>query len=60
MHDHVFGPLHLHAFTDADWAGDKLTCRSTTHYIVYIDSNPIAWSSKCQPTLARSSTKAEF
>ncbi|KAL6505058.1 hypothetical protein OROGR_024875 [Orobanche gracilis] len=53
-------PLHLHAFTDADWAGDKQTYRSTTGYIVYLGSNPIAWSSKRQPTLARSSTEAEF
>lgn len=53
-------PLQLHAFTDADWAGDKETYRSTTGYIVYLGSNPIAWSSKRQPTLARSSTEAEF
>ncbi|KAJ9568075.1 hypothetical protein OSB04_004041 [Centaurea solstitialis] len=53
-------PLKLHAFTDADWAGDKQTYRSTTGYIVYLGSNPIAWSSKRQPTLARSSTEAEF
>ena len=53
-------PLHLHAFTDADWAGDKLTYRSTTGYVVYLGSNPIAWNSKRQPTLARSSTEAEF
>ncbi|KAK1408451.1 hypothetical protein QVD17_40235 [Tagetes erecta] len=53
-------PLNLHAFTDADWAGDKLTYRSTTGYIVYLGSNPISWGSKRQPTLARSSTEAEF
>ncbi|KAD5960622.1 hypothetical protein E3N88_12094 [Mikania micrantha] len=53
-------PLHLHAFTDADWAGDKQTYRSTTGYLVYLGSNLIAWSSKRQPTLTRSSTEAEF
>ncbi|KAK9072095.1 hypothetical protein SSX86_008527 [Deinandra increscens subsp. villosa] len=53
-------PLHLHAFTDADWAGDKDNYRSTTGYIVYLGSNPISWSSKRQTTLARSSTEAEF
>lgn len=57
---HVQPPLHLHAFTDADWAGDKDTFRSTTGYIVYLGKNPIAWSSKRQKTLARSSTEAEF
>ncbi|KAL4591551.1 hypothetical protein LXL04_004520 [Taraxacum kok-saghyz] len=53
-------PLQLHAFTDADWTGDKQTYRSTTGYIVYLGSNPIAWTSKRQLTLARSSTEAEF
>lgn len=53
-------PLHLHAFTDADWASDQQTYRNTMGYIVYLGSNPISWSSKRQPTLARSSTEAEF
>ncbi|KAD6795364.1 hypothetical protein E3N88_06260 [Mikania micrantha] len=44
-------PLLLHAFTDADWAGDKQTYRSTTGYLVYLGSNPISWSSKRQSTL---------
>lgn len=49
-------PLQLHGFTDADWAGDKDNYRSTTCYIVYLGSNPIALNSKRQPTIARSST----
>lgn len=53
-------PLHLHAFIDADCAGDKQTYRSTTGYIVYLGCNPNAWSSKRQLTLARSSTEVEF
>ncbi|KAK9050856.1 hypothetical protein SSX86_030173 [Deinandra increscens subsp. villosa] len=53
-------PLRLHAFTDADWGGDKTTYRSTTGYIIYLGANPISWSSKRQTTLARSSTEAEF
>ncbi|KAL8233789.1 hypothetical protein R6Q59_019889 [Mikania micrantha] len=36
------------------------TYRNTSGYIVYLGSNPIAWASKRQPTLARSSTEAEF
>lgn len=35
-------PLQLHAFTDADWAGDKDTFHSTTGYIVNLGCNPIA------------------
>lgn len=53
-------PLHLHSFTDADWAGNKQTYRSTTGYIIYLGSNPNPWSSKRQPTLARSSIEAKF
>lgn len=53
-------PLKLHAFTDADWAGDKDIYRSTSGYIVYLGSNPISWSSKRQSTLTGSSTEAVF
>lgn len=48
---HHNSPLHIHALTDADWVGDKQTYRSTTGYIVYIGSNPIAWISKLQTNL---------
>ncbi|KAK0580290.1 hypothetical protein LWI29_000376 [Acer saccharum] len=53
-------PLNLHAFADADWAGDPDDRRSTTAYIVFLGSTPISWSSKKQHTVARSSTEAEF
>ena len=52
--------MQLHAFTDADWTDDKDNFCSTIGYIVYLHHNPIAWSSKRQKTLARSSTEAEF
>ena len=32
----------LHAFTDADWAGNKDDYTSTSAYIVYFESHPIA------------------
>ncbi|KAJ0491830.1 putative RNA-directed DNA polymerase [Helianthus annuus] len=64
LHHGIFlkrkSPMQLHAFTDADWAGDRPSYRSTTGYIVYLGQNPISWSSKRQSTLARSSTEAEF
>lgn len=50
----------LHAFTDADWAGNKDDYTSTGAYIVYFGSHPIAWSSKKQTGAARSSTEAEY
>lgn len=52
--------LHLHAFSDADWAGDTDDFVSTNAYIVYLGSTPIAWSSKKQTGVARSSTEAEY
>jgi len=53
-------PLSLHAFSDADWAGDNDDFVSTNAYIVYLGSTPIAWSSKKQKGVARSSTEAEY
>ena len=50
----------LHAFTDADWAGNRDNYTSTGAYIVYLGSHPVAWSSKKQTGVARSSTEAEY
>ena len=50
----------LHAFTDADWAGNKDDYTSTGAYIVYVGRHPVAWSSKKQTGVARSSTEAEY
>lgn len=36
----------LHAFSDADWAGDTDDYVSTNAYIIYLGGNPISWSSK--------------
>nr|KYP35111.1 hypothetical protein KK1_043864 [Cajanus cajan] len=38
-------PLTLHAYLDADWAGDKDDYISTTGYLLYLGSTPISWSS---------------
>lgn len=53
-------PLTLHAYSDADWAGDRDDFISTGAYIVYLGRNAIFWSSKKQSSVARSSTEAEF
>ena len=47
----------LVAYSDADWAGDLDTGRSTTGYIVYLWGAPIAWQSRLQPTVATSQWK---
>lgn len=53
-------PLSLHAFLDADWAGDQDDYLSTNAYIIYLGSTPISWSAKKQSGVARSSTEAEY
>jgi len=37
-------PLNLHAYSDADWAGDKDDYISTTGYLLYLGSTPISWT----------------
>lgn len=56
----VHGPLHVTAFTDVDWSGDHLDRRSTTRFCVFLGPNLISWSAKKQPTVAWSSTEAEY
>lgn len=53
-------PLTLHAFSDADWAGDQDDYVSMNAYIIYLEITPIAWSSKKQKCVACSSTEAEY
>eukprot|EP00602_Paraphysomonas_sp_CaronLab_P001187 CAMPEP_0185020694 /NCGR_PEP_ID=MMETSP1103-20130426/3325_1 /TAXON_ID=36769 /ORGANISM="Paraphysomonas bandaiensis, Strain Caron Lab Isolate" /LENGTH=1580 /DNA_ID=CAMNT_0027551749 /DNA_START=34 /DNA_END=4776 /DNA_ORIENTATION=- len=50
----------LHVFSDADWAGDILTRRSTTGYIVFLCAGAIAWQSKLQTTVVTSSMESEY
>lgn len=50
----------LEAYSDADYAGDLKTRRSTTGFIIFYCGAPIAWCSRRQPIVALSSTEAEF
>ncbi|XP_028118901.1 uncharacterized protein LOC114316440 [Camellia sinensis] len=54
------GPLTLHAFSDSDWARNSLDRHSTTGFCVFLGPNLVSWSAKKQPTVARSSTEAEY
>ena len=53
-------PVLLTSFSDADWAGDSSNHRSTSGFLICLGHNLISWSSKKQPTIARSSTEAEY
>jgi len=52
---------HLTVFTDADYAGDLLTRRSTTGYVSTLGSGAITWSSQRQSCVAKlATTEAEY
>jgi hypothetical protein len=50
----------LKGYCDADWGGDLDTRRSTTGYMFFIGDGAISWNSKRQPTVALSTTEAEY
>jgi len=47
-------------YCDADWGGDLEGKRSTTGFVFMIGGGAISWSSKRQPTIALSTTEAEY
>jgi hypothetical protein len=50
----------LTGYSDADWAGDKETRRSTGGFVFNVGSGSISWSSKRQATVALSSCESEL
>ena len=48
------------AYSDADFAGDRKTRRSTAGYIVFAANAPIAWYSKLMSTVAASTMESEY
>lgn len=62
-HGLFFKPIStfsLVSFCDADWASDQQDRRSTGGFCVYIGPNLLAWTSKKQSVVARSSAESEY
>ena len=50
----------LHGYCDSDYAEDETDCRSVTGYTFMLSGAAISWASRKQPTVAHSSTEAEY
>jgi hypothetical protein len=50
----------MNVFVDADHASNKITRRSQTGIVIYLDSSPISWFSKAQNTVESSTFGSEF
>lgn len=53
-------PVELVAYSDSDYAGCPYTRRSTTGYCHFIAGGCVSWRARKQPTVATSSTEAEY
>ncbi|XP_017624975.1 secreted RxLR effector protein 161-like [Gossypium arboreum] len=52
--------LDLVGFSDANWGADVDDRRSTTGFCVFLGGNPVAWGSKKQQVVSRSTAEAEY
>ena len=50
----------VYGYSDSSHADDVDTRRSTTGYVFFFAGGPITWKTKTQPTVALSSTEAEY
>ena len=52
--------LTMKGYCDTDWGGDVNSRRLTLGYVFFLGEGTISWSSKWQPTIALSTTEAEY
>jgi len=50
----------LTGYSDSDYAGDKISRKSTTGHVFLLNDSPVSWTSQKQPVVACSSTEAEY
>lgn len=50
----------LQGYTDADWAGDTDSRKSTSGYVITFAGGAVSWQSKLQKSVALSTTEAEY
>ncbi|XP_028099390.1 uncharacterized protein LOC114298937 [Camellia sinensis] len=60
LHYSAQSSLQLHAFFDANWAGDPTDRFSTIGFYFFLGNSLIAWRSKKQTLVTRSSIEAEY
>ena len=60
MPEPLGNPVNITCFVDADHAGNKVTRRSHTGILIYINSAPIIWHSKRQNTVESSMFGSEI
>ncbi|KAJ7556904.1 hypothetical protein O6H91_05G103700 [Diphasiastrum complanatum] len=52
--------LHLRAYSDSDFAGDKMDRKSISAFATFLCGGVISWLSKKQDTMSLSSREAEY
>lgn len=52
--------LNLRVYSDADWGNDLTDRKSISGYVCKLGGGAITWSSKKQPTVAKSTMEAEY
>ncbi|XP_020688306.1 uncharacterized protein LOC110103801 [Dendrobium catenatum] len=52
--------LLLRTYSDADWASDPVTRKSTSGFCSFLGDTLVSWTVKKQSTVSRSSTESEY